>query len=491
MTFKTETVRQLVDMAVAAGRARQSLQTGYIHHFYHPQNDEAHLTIPLIENFLFVLALLRTKTVENMTEAKEMLEKLLNFQNWEEGMHRGNFPIYLHDYPSCKDRFLGAALLPIFYWIHKEFHHVLGNELKSKFESSINALLQHSLKTHYEKAAPYPIGMKIAAAAHAFGTLFGIPAVQSHSQLMLEEYRNTPEMTSWCTPAALADILIALQMVYPSISKSPWKALWDHLESTWHQHTSSYCGPAVKESQQGFEPQVTPYDLFAASFTEKFSARALVGDTVHLYGALVQQTEDRFFPASYPVKKQGMLGGNTWQMEATSPFACSTINKQEALNPSLEKAFHPFKLVWGSQKRLHTLVCQGGNSDQIIITPDRDIVFTLRPEIFLEDREKNREVIFFVDMHEECVITVSGHAANTFRLEDKILIRSGEMVIELTFRLTEGEGDFMGHIMPGNRPSQLALKGSNRFAAYDKQLFLRTLRRSPACKITASIKILQ
>src|ERR1700737_1946760 len=111
-----EPIRQLTELAVNAGRSFQSSQTGFVHHYYHAENDQDAHAIPLLENFLFALALLRTKTAENMTEAKTMIDRLLWFQSpCEES--KGNFPIYLHDYPLCRDWWLGIHLLPVFFRI--------------------------------------------------------------------------------------------------------------------------------------------------------------------------------------------------------------------------------------------------------------------------------------------------------------------------------------------------------------------------------------
>ncbi len=52
---------------------------------------------------LFALALLRSRTTENILEAKAIVDNLLHFQ-LKEGPSAGNFPKYLHEYPNCKQR---------------------------------------------------------------------------------------------------------------------------------------------------------------------------------------------------------------------------------------------------------------------------------------------------------------------------------------------------------------------------------------------------
>ena len=103
--------RQMVDLAVSAGRKFQSAQTGYVHFCFHKSDELINDTIPLYENFLFALALLRFRTSDSMNEGKKILEQLLSFQV------DGNFPIYLHEYPRCYDRFQSMSILPVFYWL--------------------------------------------------------------------------------------------------------------------------------------------------------------------------------------------------------------------------------------------------------------------------------------------------------------------------------------------------------------------------------------
>ena len=106
MTEDVDLVRQLVELAVTSGRSHQSPQTSFVH-WCHTRGDETvNHTIPLYENFLFCLALMRMRTQQNITEAKEILARLLAFQAED-----GNYPVYLHEYPLCRDRYNGAQIL--------------------------------------------------------------------------------------------------------------------------------------------------------------------------------------------------------------------------------------------------------------------------------------------------------------------------------------------------------------------------------------------
>src|SRR4029078_10207047 len=121
-----EDIKRLpVELNVRAARKRQSPQTGFVHHCYEAE-EERHDTIPLFENFCFVLALLRSKKSENMIEGLELLQKLLAFER------EGHFPVYLHEYPYCKDRLLASRLLPLVTLIATEFRPILDSALHDK-----------------------------------------------------------------------------------------------------------------------------------------------------------------------------------------------------------------------------------------------------------------------------------------------------------------------------------------------------------------------
>lgn len=488
---RDDAVRQLTELAIRAGRKRQSSQTGYIHHCYHIQEEEIHYPIPMVENILFALALFRTRTSENMIEAKDILQKLLAFQNSEDPALKGNFPIYLHDFPQCKDRYIGVHLLPPFFWIMKHYQQVLGNQLNEKLISSINFLLAYCLKIQKEKPAPYFIGIKLAAGLKAFGFLFKNAEIEQEGEILMQEFIKQGQHPSWMIPQYIGDICIALQMIYPDFNKSPWSHFWDHLSNTWHRTSSSYIGPAIREFQQGEQPQQTLYDLYMGCFSNAFSQRALMDSPIHLQAALIQPMEGKIPPVNYPYAAKGEVQGHSWKMFSKEKYAYALLDKSEALNPSLEKGFHLMRILWGTN-RAHTLVCQGGNPAKLDFKAEEEEIllnFWLNDPAPGEDREKNKEIAFYVDVQDGAVIQVEGERASTFKMDEKVDLFLENLNCQLKFSLLEGEGQFMGHIMRGNRPSQISLKGENKYHAYDWQIFLRTLRRSSPCLIQARIKI--
>lgn len=121
-----------IDLAVLAGRTRQSPRTGFVHYF--PGFDGYTDTIPLYENFCFALALFRLKTAEGVTEGKEIIDRLLAF------MVDGNFPNYLHEYPKTWDFKLAQKVAPILKQILRDFSTVLNGSFKEKLTRVIEQI---------------------------------------------------------------------------------------------------------------------------------------------------------------------------------------------------------------------------------------------------------------------------------------------------------------------------------------------------------------
>ncbi len=494
MIDRTEMMRQMIEMAITYGRKQLSPQTGYLHYCYSLHEDDPHLPIPVIDNFLFALALLRSRQIENVNEAKVLLEGLLHFQNKQaESIADGNFPIYLHEYPICKDRFIGVQVAAVIYWILKLYHQGLGSELKKRLEDAFIAALHHVLRAQAEKPAPYPMAVKIAATVKAGGKLLqNHDLIKQGTDLLIHLNQNQND-AAWYCPKSMGIMLSALMMVYPRLSESPWANFWKHLESTWHRRTCSYVGPALKEWQQGSEPQVTLYDLAMGYFSKQMSERALKIAPVHLEAMLLPLCDDTLHDLSYPLVMDGLLGESPWRLyhDVHSAY-CIIEAKPEFINQADEKGFHVFKLVWGDHHRVHTFVGQGGNNLLSKYNTD-DGVLSLSFELGelgdLEEREKCREVIFFMDHHEKLEFLIAGAKSSIFSLGEEISIKDDSCQLSLTFALEEGDGTFMGHRMLGNRPAQLDVKRKHRYDAYDWQLFLRTVRRTAQCRMNVTLRL--
>lgn len=492
MEEKHEIIKQLLDLGLNYGKKNKSAQTGYVHYCYGANDNEPHLPIPIIENFLYVLTLLRSRIIENVNEAKTLLEGLLHFQNKAEGeMGFGNFPIYIHDFPRCKDRFTGVQVAITIYWIIKLFHHVIGQELNARLEHALLLLLKHLLKTHSEKAAPYPIAMKIAAVAKMGGEYIHHRDIEEIGSELLNHLQTHPEYNYWYCPASLGNMLTALSMVYPQWRESPWQDLWRYLGNTWHRHTCTYVGPAFKEYQQKYEPQVTLYDLFLGHYSGVLSDRSLESSSLHLEAALIPPCEDVLEEPIYPLSLDGVLGSHKWQIYHDRHFAYSLIDTANTLNGLVDKGFYPLRMIWGDCHRIHTFVGYGGVNTQIVSSSSSTNIHfevILDGDIDVEDRDRIREISFAIDAFPQLTFLVDGQKSSTFRLGEDVMMKGDHGVIKLSFHLESGQGSFMGHRMLGNRPSQLAIKGNHRYDAYDWEVFVRTVARTGPCKLHVDIQ---
>lgn len=491
--YKThsEAMRQLLELAASCGRSRQSSQTGYIHYCYTIHDEASHQPIPVYENFLFALTLMRSRNIENINEAKNLISRLLHFQS-NEGEMTGNFPIYLHDYPFCKDRLLGAHILAPLYWIYKNFHHVLGAEIKQALKISLVKLLKYCLKAHSEKKAPYQIALKIAACAISMGTFLNQEYILQQGGLLLKDLELHPNKTTWNSPSMLSELIVGFQMLFPSLSESPAKTFWNHLIETWHPTIGSYCGAGWKEHQQGKEPKVTLYDFFMGYLSGGYSHRCFVDHPVQLQAALLHPLEDPLPAFNPPVEVGGVFNGLPWKSFKYQNMAYSVIAKDTTVTAIQEKTFAPLKLLWGSPHRLHSFVCQGGNSERIdfIVNENEiELFFSFSEPAQVDSSEKNQEICFYVDENSNLTIKVENLAATTFRMGEELVISDETVKMTLSFHLHSGEGDFFGHIMKANRPSQLSVVGANRFSVFDWQIFLRTIRRSDTCIIKAKLTL--
>lgn len=454
-------IRQYIDLAISYGRSLLSAQTGYIHYCYHPKSvKELRETIPLYENVLFALALFRNKQAEQMIEAKGFLNRLLSFQAVTQ------FPVYLHEYPVCHDHFLGVLLLAPFYWIKKHFHFILGAELNARLDDAIQKLLFFYNAPEQTIKPKYPIAIQLACAEIAWGEFTNNADLKQEGQKRLDFLYLMGIDASWYSPQQLGLMLASLQMVYPSLSMSPWVNMWRHFEATWHEPTHAYIGPGYDEHFEKEQPQVTLYDYFGGLCAGKLSSRCLKPNHALLLAPLLQCTEDQL------IEPRRTL------------FAYSLIDQEQPV-PSKERSFHTFKFLWGDLKHTHSLVLQGRNAIQCAKKEANELYFHVDlaeiPE--LDFKERGREICFYFDANERTNVYVNDVASTTFQLNDEVIIRSGGIVVGMTFTLECGDGDFLGHIMPGNRLSQFACKHEFPYQAFDRQVFLRTVRREENCRI--------
>lgn len=481
--------RRFIELAIEEGRDLQSGQTKFVHYNYHADEGAHYDTIPTLENFLFVLALLKSRKSESIQEAKEILGRLLCYQT-KLGEGKGNFPIYLHEFPTCYSRWQCVKLLAPMYWVMKNFHHILGDDLRKEMRDSLENMVIYCLKAAKGNPVDYLTSLRIGSGAHSIGKVLGNDEFVNQGSQILDDIKQLDSQLPWFSRRGIAEMLTSLNMVYPNISESPWEMFWSHLESTWHPTLHTYCGPAFDERQKRTTPEPSLYDYYMSFYTEEFSDRLCEKNLYHLHAALIHPSEDRL--KSNEVKKSsGTFGETEWRMQSTQKFSYSLVNQRTNENMQVQKGFHPFYLQWEHNNKLYSLVCAGGRIKKLSFSAkgnEIDLFFTLSEEVTGDHFLENRELLFYCTAHDELKRSVEGVPATTFNLGDTVHLNAG-IDIALKFELVEGQGDFLGHLMLGNRPSQRLLSKRNPCKAYDWQIFLRTIRKKSPCTIHVTVKM--
>ncbi|HRD55263.1 MAG TPA: hypothetical protein PLC42_02590, partial [Parachlamydiaceae bacterium] len=411
-----QTLRKLNDLALAYGEKHLSPQTHYIHLKYHALEDEEQHTIAIVENFLFVLALFQTRMAGNIARGKAHLEKLLFFQQED-----GNFPLYLHEYPKGSDYYTAARLLAPIYWILHGFSSVLGDQLRSRLENSLKKLADYCRQLMKEKKPPFLMRVQMAAGLYATAKLFNESELEKEGLLFLEEFKVLPKEAF--SPEALSILMVASQMVHQELSKSFFKGFLEYLLKTWDKRLSAYVGPCLFELQAGFEPESCLYDLFMGYMTEAFSKRAKKPAAFHLQAALIREMPLTITEAE---KKSlhsyvGEIQDRSFLVLQNEEYSFSFLEQKEPLSFPKDYGFSPFRLKWGTKERLHTLSIEGGNCKKITAFAKENVfefLFYLNALPEIEDKEKSREVIFYLDLSDDFAISIDGIRATVFQLGD-------------------------------------------------------------------------
>lgn len=424
-----EMERNLIALCIQTAARRKSALTQYVH--LHCQDSSAWDTIPVYENFCYVLGLLRTRTSESVLEAKGLLERLLSFEV------AGNFPIYLHDFPRCHRRSLGIQLLPVLSAIVRHFSGVLGQAVIDRIEEVMQRIATLGEEIHRDRPLPDAVLVKWLAYVN--------PEALIHFEPRLESAEE------W------ADYWIAVQEAFAQGAQV--KGHFHRVCALWNPKSHLFLGPQFFERG---EPEVTLFDLAMGSVFGTLSKRALEAAQggVYLQASLL------------------------WAIKGLSEALIPSRASQEVIEDRLSRT-----LFFQEESRLcsfsiqvdESLVSQFFEEKKLSDGPYR-VEYSFNAP--MEEREEEEiPISFFWSFGKTTRIEVNGVLATVFRLGDTVSFFTPSQKIQMRLENIAGEGDFLGRISLGNRPSSRGPEG-----LWDWKVIVRTLRRSAPCTLRLNLQ---
>lgn len=452
---------------------------------------ESHHNIPMVENFLFSLALLRSRDGDNMHEGMELLERLLFFQNNTEVCCKGNFPVSLHEYPQCHSQLSAVRLLPILFWIARDFRRILEKGLVTRVTAAIDALVCHVRRVVEERTPASLTTAQLGTQLWALGSLLGRHEWNQAGAALLSDHPVLAEGSHWYCPRHLGDTIVAVQMLEASgYDAMPTAPFWQHVAASWSPRCRTYVGPPYLEYQRSLLPEVTLYDVYMSLMASQ-PLQALDAGPALLHGALLHPCTPLKVP-TLPYTRTGVVGGASWRCTHTPTVHVAAMQKVSTEKNSFYKAYHPLRVLWPhADGQTSSFVCQVSDAtvDACVDGAHIELTFRLSSVYDAERRDASKEICFYLNLEPRSHITVEHQPATVFRLGDTVNISCGTHAMTLTFDLVEGAGDFCGHISHGNRPSQVDLQGDRRYYAHDWQLAVRTIHRTAPCVVRARLNL--
>lgn len=139
-------------------------------------------------------------------------------------------------------------------------------------------------------------------------------------------------------------------------------------------------------------------------------------------------------------------------------------------------------LIW-KEEGLRSLIIEGAKPINQT-SSEKTFLFSLEGPYVPQKRDP-LEALCYCARFNLLKITVNGKAANIFALGDLVELKTSQVKIGLIFEKKEGQGDFIGHIHPGNRKKQR--EEDLAFSAYDWLIGLRTARRDTPCQLVLRV----
>lgn len=418
-------------------------------------------TIPLSTNFLYLLLLFRTKDRAYIERAMKALDQLLYFQG-QEGVTKGNFPVFLHQYPFCERYFeVIDSLFPL-YWIAKEFSHILNPELREKLHRALELGICCIDSRDQGKNYSYLLSLQRGTLTYAVGTLLNNMDWQQKGASDLSKLANRGSQECWGSPRALSKMLIALELIMTLPEKQNWNSFWSYLKKTWHGEMSTYVGPALSEH---FEKDHNEGTLYHHYMIRNFGTKSNLNFSpiILLEGELV--TSDHDFDLEGVEDCSTALENYTWHTSHTPQTAYSFFN----LNADYwvkTGGYYPLKIAFKNEQQVDSFVLQMGTHVSIKAVSLNKLLLTFNPQ-----EGEDLEAYFFWNLSSKMEATIDGQKASSFTLDHPLELHFKSNLIRISF--PDCPKNIWGQLMQRNRRTQLICED---YQTFDGHLYFREIK---------------
>lgn len=421
-TDRTLMDRTLLERALRSVTDHFSPQSGYLHFGG---------SVPLVENALYALALLKTRNVEQVQEGRKLLRKLLSLQ-----MNDTLFPKSLYDYPIASDGHVTVELTLIFEQIQRLGEVVLGEVVSAQLTMVLQSIA---------------VDPETLSLGHAL-LVKGVDGVEGCIELM----DQLPPRT---VGFFMNSLLMRSNLPTHLLNRLVTRAL-----SLWHPETSSYIGFAAPTSLT--QPR-TCFDWLMAAICKR--ELPLSNSAHELEAVLIRNVPD-----------SNIEGSKTkWSLVTSGKI------------PSYSQRFHFAPVRFFADQISGVVSLPTGSIKHVVRQGDEvEIICQLDPERVEWGKEGGHLLSWYSNYartgeREVHHWLVNGNRANIFYPEERLECAFGSSVVQLSFSVESSHAK--GEILPSIRPSDKSEKKIEHFHPLDWEISLRLLR--PPIPETVAIRL--
>lgn len=460
--------------------AHQSQQTSLIHYYPSSYNRGSQETIAIKENVLFSLCLLRTKQVDAMKEGMEVLSRILHFQNLDQGtLSYGNFPLFLHHYPQCFDRYHGIHLLLAMWRIDSDFHFVLGKDLKQRLLSAMQRMVEYFYCLLDQKDPRFDQLVLLLA---ILWRLLSIFPNQDRSCFLKKKWDSLDHWKDHIEDFLsdrLGNIFLALSILPKSWSSCEnWKEFWRDILVSWDVEKGLFLGPHYRKKQTHTQGLPSFSDYFLENLFGKTYPHLRQPCPAHRFMPLI-------YPLHLPVDKRFAKTSFLcpWTIQMHEKMRCMYF--KDPLASYAKSCLYPLSLH-GQGSSFQTLHFKQDPYLKGISSHAKgvDLYLELCHKQCLEP-PPDHLAVFYYNRREGACIKVGGVLATCFNVEDVLQLLGKGFDVSLSCEVIAGQGSLKGHIMPSNRPNQWE---KDVYVAHDWMIFLRCIGLSEDLMLKISLR---